>query len=47
MKKLLILMLAAVLALSLAACGGGNDTPSGEHQAGAVDIPILRKYFQR
>ncbi|MCB7049450.1 hypothetical protein LIZ34_03560 [Intestinimonas butyriciproducens] len=31
MKKLLILMLAAVLALSLAACGGGNDTPSGEN----------------
>lgn len=30
MKKLLALMLAAALALSLAACGGGSDTPSGD-----------------
>lgn len=28
MKKLIALLLAAVMCLSLAACGGGNDTPS-------------------
>ena len=34
MKKLLSLLLAAVMCLSLVACGGGNDTPSTNDDGG-------------
>lgn len=47
MKKLLALMLAAALALSLAACGGGagdNNTPStGNGDTAGTDAPTVDK----
>ena len=41
MKKLITLLLAAALVLSLAACGGGNDTPSTDTNtpSGGEDTP--------
>jgi hypothetical protein len=46
MKKLLALMLAAALALSLVACGGGNgagdtNTPSGNKSLPANDLDTV------
>ena len=43
MKKILALVLAAALALSLVACGGGNTTPAGGTASGANgELPVLR-----
>ena len=42
MKKFLALILALVMALSLVACGGGNDTPSTDDQQGGEDTPAIK-----
>lgn len=39
MKKLITLLLAAALVLSLAACGGGSDTPSNDTNTTNTDTP--------
>lgn len=39
MKKLFALMLALAMALSLAACGGGNDTPANNDAPAGTDAP--------
>ena len=44
MKRFLALILALTMALALAACGGGNDEPSGgETPAGGAETPARRR----
>ncbi len=42
MKKLLALLLTATMAVSLAACGGGEETPSGEGET-QIKIGVLQQ----